>query len=421
MRKLSRGRRAAEVGFGRFLSNTRVTVGTVIESWSDQIRTAAVGRHVLAIQDTSDIQFETSAEDRRGLGKIKTGNSFGLSLHAMLGVDAQSGICLGLVAGKVWTRHEKKSDHHKRRLVEKESYRWIETAQTARNVLSEAAMITVIGDREEDFFGAWAHVPADRVHLLTRLMNDHAVVGGGSVRRQAGLVAFADCRTVELRERATRKARKATLALRFGTAVLKRPKNTPDRDLPASVAVSFVEVIEENPPKDTPAVHWMLLTTHRVQTVDDAWKIVSWYKQRWIIEQFFRVLKSQGLNIEDSALATAQRLEKLVAIAAKAAAIIIQLVQARDRADHQPADLAFSASEIATLAALNRTLEGKTVLQKNPHPAASLSWAAWVIAKLGGWDGYKSSRPPGPITFHDGLTQFRAMAAGWALRDLCMP
>jgi hypothetical protein len=137
--------------------------------------------------------------------------------------------------GKVWTRHEKKSDHHKRRLVEKESYRWIKTAQTARNVLSEAAMITVIGDREEDFFGAWAHVPADRVHLLTRLMNDHAVVGGGTVRRQAGSVAFADCRTVELRARATRKARKATLALRFGTAVLKRPKNTPDRDLPASV------------------------------------------------------------------------------------------------------------------------------------------------------------------------------------------
>ena len=31
------------------------------------------------------------------------------------------------------------------------------------------------------------------------------------------------------------------------------------------------------------------------------------------------------------------------------------------------------------------------------------------------------ARPPGPITFHDGLTQFRAMAAGWALRDLCMP
>lgn len=421
LRKLSQGKRALEVGFGRFLANTRVAVETVIESWSDQIETAAVGRHVLAIQDTSDIEFETRPEDRRGLGKIKEGYSFGLSLHAMLGVDAQTGICLGLIAGKVWTRGEKKPDHRKQPLAKKESRRWIDAAQRAREVLHQAAMITVVGDREEDFFAAWAHVPAKRVHLLTRLMNDHALVGGGTLRQAAGLNAIADRQTVELRERASRKARKAKLALRFGSAVLKRPKNTPDKDLPESVAVSFVEVIEENPPKDAQAVQWMLLTTHGVETIDDAWKIVGWYKQRWIIEQFFRVLKSQGLNIEDSALATAPRLEKLVAIAAKAAVIIIQLVQARDTTDQQSAKLAFSASEIETLAALNRNLEGKTTLQKNPHPNASLSWAAWVIAKLGGWDGYKSSRPPGPITFHDGLTQFRAMAAGWALRDMCMP
>lgn len=421
MRKLSRGKRAVEVGFGRFLANPRIAVERVIESWSDQIRSAAVGRHVLAIHDTSDVQFETSPENRRGLGKIKKGHSFGLSLHAMVGVDAQSGICLGLITGKVWTRQEKKPDHHKRPLVEKESHRWIEAAQTAREILREAAMITVVGDREEDFFAAWAHVPAKNVHLLTRLMSDHALVGGGTLRRQAGLLGIVDRQTVELRERASRKARKATLALRFGTAVLKRPKNTPDKDLPESVPVSFVEVIEENPPKGAQAVQWMLLTTHKVETIDDAWRIVGWYKQRWIIEQFFRVMKSQGLNIEDSVLATAERLEKLVAIAAKAAAIIIQLVQARDSRDHQSAGLAFSASEIEALAALNRSLEGKTMLQKNPHPNASLSWAAWVIAKLGGWDGYKSSRPPGPITFHDGLTQFRAIAAGWALRDLCMP
>lgn len=422
VRKLSRGRRSAEVGFGRFLANPKVTALTVIESWSDQIGAAARGRHVLAIQDTSDIQFATSAENRRGLGKIKTGNVFGLSLHAMLGVDAGSGTCLGLIGGKIWTRSdEKKIDHRKRLLADKESERWITTAGTAKTVLAEAAMITVLGDREEDFFAAWAQVPEGHAHLLTRLMNDHAVVGGGTVRRATGLVAIADRRTLDVRERANRKARKVKLALRFGTVVLKRPKNTLEKNLPESVPVSFVEVIEENPPNGVDAVHWLLLTTHKIETVAEAWKIVGWYKLRWIIEQFFRVLKSEGLKIEDSELQTAQRLEKLVAIAAKAAAIVIQLVQARQGRDHQPAGLAFSRTEIDTLAALNRTLQGKTQLQKNPHPEQSLSWAAWIIAKLGGWDGYKSSRPPGPITFSDGLTQFRAMAAGWALRDVCMP
>jgi len=422
VRKLSNGKRCVEVGFGRFLANAKVTVEAIVESWSDRIGAAASGRHVLAIQDTSDIQFATSTGRRRGLGKIKTGNVFGLSLHAMLGVDAGSGVCLGLIAGEVWTRSpRKKPDHRKRALAKKESRRWIDTAGIAREVLSEATMITIVGDREEDFFAAWAKVPADKVHLLTRLRSDHALVEGGTVRQAAGFPAIADRQTLELRERTNRKAREVRLALRFGTVALKRPKNTLEKDLPESVSVRFVEVIEQNPPKGVEPVHWLLLTTHRIETVADAWKIVGWYKQRWIIEQFFRVLKSQGLQIQDSELQTAKRLERLVAVAAKAAATIIQLVQARDSRHHQPVNLAFNNGEIDALLALNQSLEGKTQLQKNPHRPKSLAWAAWIIAKLGGWDGYKSSRPPGPITFHDGLAHFRAMAEGWALRDVCMP
>ena len=77
--------------------------------------------------------------------------------------------------------------------------------------------------------------------------------------------------------------------------------------------------------------------------------------------------------------------------------------------------------EIALLDGLNSKLEGRTSLQKNPNPKASLRWAAWIIAKLGGWDGYPSSKPPGPITFKNGLQQFHAMVAGWSLKDVCMP
>jgi hypothetical protein len=421
LRRLSGGKRHLEVCFGRFLSNAKVTVERVIESWSERTRTAARGRHVLALQDTSEIKFATGEDDRRGLGKIKKGNAFGLLLHPMLGVDADSGICLGLVAGKLWNRKDVvKTSHNNRSLAEKESRRWIETAQAAKDVLAQAAMITVIGDREEDFYAAWVHVPEGKVHLLTRLMHDHALTDGGTLRQAAGLVTVGDRQTIDLRERASRKPRKAKLALRFGTAALKRP-NMVEKDLPQSVRVSFVEVIEENPPAGVEAVHWLLLTTHKVETAADAWKIVGWYQQRWIIEQFFRVLKSQGLQIEDSQLQSAERLEKLVAIAAKAAAVIIQLVQAREGRDHQPAGLAFSLNEIDTLAAINKTLEGKTTPQKNPHPQASLAWAAWIIAKLGGWDGYKSSKPPGPITFFNGLEYFRAFAAGWAFRNVCIP
>jgi len=96
--------------------------------------------------------------------------------------------------------------------------------------------------------------------------------------------------------------------------------------------------------------------------------VVGWYRQRWHIEQFFRTLKQQGLQLEDSQLENAGRLSKLTAIAARAACTIMQLVQARDGRSGQDARIAFSPPEIETLHALLPELEGKTALQKNPHP-----------------------------------------------------
>src|SRR5215813_6981253 len=103
LRQLGCGQRAQEVGFGRFLANPRVTVEQVIEGWSDQTAVAATGRHVLGIQDTSEINFCTIPGRRRGRGKTNGGGRR-LLLHAMVAVDANSGSCLGLVGGQIWTR-----------------------------------------------------------------------------------------------------------------------------------------------------------------------------------------------------------------------------------------------------------------------------------------------------------------------------
>jgi hypothetical protein len=422
LRRLAKGVRGQEVRFNRFLGNAKVTTERVIESWSEGTAAAVDGRHVLAIQDTSEINFATTTERRRGLGEIGRGNGRGVLLHPMLAVDAENGICLGLVSGQVWTRKGRRTvSHDLRDLSDKESQRWIATALAAKPLLAKAAMVTVLGDRESDIFALYASAAEEHFHVIARSMHDRKLADGTGLYAASDAMAVVDQRAIALPARAQRAERAAQLELRFGAVSLARPQTKFLRHLPESLSLNYVDVREPVPHAGTEPLHWRLLTTHGVATAEQAWRIVEWYKRRWLIEQFFRVLKTQGFRLEDSQIATADRLLKLVAIAAKAAVITIQLLQARDGRGHQPAGLAFNANGVATLAALNRNLEAQSKRLRNPHPPDSLAWAAWIIGRLGGWDGYPSSKPPGPITMKNGIEYFHAVVIGWSLRDVCMP
>lgn len=421
LRRLSRGDRALEVRFNRFLGHDRVTAERIIESWSESTVAAVEGRHVLAIQDTSEIHFNTTPQRRRGLGEIGKGNNHGVLLHPLLAVDADDGSCLGLLSGQIWTRKGRRTtSHDDRELSDKESERWISTAVAARPLLTKATAVTVLGDRESDIFALYASSAEQHFHVIARSMHDRKLAERNGLYETSDAMAVVDRRAIQLPARAARPARLAQLELRFGAIELARPQSKFLRHLPKSLPLAVVDVREINAGTGIEPLHWRLLTSHEVASVEDAWRIVQWYKQRWIIEQFFRVLKTQGLKLEDSQIGTADRLLKLVAIAAKAAVLTIQLLQARD-GGQQPIRVAFKHNEISALTALNQQLEAKTKRLKNPHPPDSLAWAAWIIGRLGGWDGYPSSKPPGPITFKNGLEYFQAVAAGWSLRDMCMP
>ena len=408
--------------FNRLLGNAKVTTERIIESWSECTVAATKGRHVLAIQDTSEINFNTTPQRRRGLGEIGKGNSHGVLLHPMLAMDADDGNCLGLLSGKIWTRNGRRTVSHDRRdLSDKESQRWIETALASKPLLTDAAMVTFIGDRENDIFAFYASVTDQRCHAIVRSMHDRMLANGIGLYATIECMPVQDSRPILLPARAQRPERLVHLELRFGTVELARPRTKFLRHMPKSFSLTVVDVREINPPAGVEPLHWRLLTTHHVANTDDAWRIVEWYKRRWLIEQFFRVLKTQGFKLEDSQIGTADRLLKLVAITAKAAVIIIQLVQARDGLGRQPIHLAFNATEITVLTALNQQLEAKSKRLRNPHPPDSLAWAAWILGRLGGWDGYPSSRPPGPVTFKHGLEYFNVVAAGWSLKDVCMP
>ena len=107
-------------------------------------------------------------------------------------------------------------------------------------------------------------------------------------------------------------------------------------------------------------------------------------------------------------------------MAFSAAVRVMQLTLAREGRTPRPATDAFDAGEIEVLQHVQPTLEGKTEKQKNPHPRPSLAWAAWIIARLGGWKGYASERKPGPITLLRGLQAFSTIHQGWLLARLAI-
>jgi hypothetical protein len=409
--------RAGWLGAWRFFANQKVTAEKIVDSWGEHTREAVAGRHVLAIQDTTEVHFATRPKRRRGLGQCGHGNARGLLAHTMMAVDADSGACLGLVTGQIWNRKTvQRTPLRCRALVERESNRWVEVPVAAKPILAQAAMVTVVCDREGDIYPSWGRVPDAQVHVLTRVMSDRCLIGAGEATLHTVADSFpvAATATLDLPARPPQHAaRTARLELRFGEVEIARPVNEKDRTLPRSVRLRLVEVREVDAPAGEEPLRWLLLTTHAVDDVAKAWLIVAWYKLRWTIEQLFRLAKSQGLGLEDSQMATAEGLMKLTAAALKAACIDMQLVQERDGKHGLPASTVFAPAEIATLEALNPTLEGRTEKQRNPHPALGLAWASWVIARLGYWHCY--GKPPGPITMHRGMERFKAIHQGFHL------
>jgi hypothetical protein len=77
------GDRGGELQAGRFFANPKVTAEKLVEGWADRTGEACSGRHVLAIQDRSEVKFPTTAQRRRGLGPVKKGNAYGVLVHAM--------------------------------------------------------------------------------------------------------------------------------------------------------------------------------------------------------------------------------------------------------------------------------------------------------------------------------------------------
>lgn len=236
-----------------------------------------------------------------------------------------------------------------------------------------------------------------------------------------GAIPFMDGREVKIRslnhyskssgKRVKRKGRKAYFNIRYTQVKLDKVTH--------SSPLYIIEVKEsaKSLPEGEKPIHWVLLTSHKIESVEDAWRIVGYYSQRWTIEQVFRVLKAEGFNVGRSELDNVDSIKKIVIMALKATVEAMQLVAAREGKELIPIEIMFDDEEQKVLSKLCSELEGNTEKQKNPHASDSLAWAAWIIAMLGGWSGYVSQRPPGPSTMHLGLERFRTIYWGYSIMN----
>ena len=422
-------------GAYRFLSNEKVSEELLMEDLFKTCEESVKDKKVIALCDTSTFNF-TSHKGRitdftglGSLGRVNGTHPLGFLMHPILVHERHSGIPLGISALKLWDRpNQAKRDRSKRYktkdlfIEEKESFKWLGPCLSSRdNSLKEAKHITFVMDREGDIMEVFDRLPNEKTDVLVRAKHNRNVLTQSGeneklieyLNRQE--VCFTD--QIKLKSR-KRKKRIAEVEVKIAKCTLcwhKRQKvswkNNPD-----GVQVNIIEVKErthKGHSSEAPLI-WRLITTSEIENVEQVKEQIRIYEQRWRIEEFFKLLKSDGFDIESTELESGKSIRKLIIIIMKVSIKIQQLKAAREGTTDLKVSDVFNEEEIECLNQVNNELGGTTVKQQNPHDKTNLAWATWIIARLGGWkEFYNKSRPPGHKTLIWGLDKFEGIMIGY--------
>lgn len=404
--------RNQEVRFGRLLRHGELCLNEMIQMGVEFSMSGTSKERVLLVQDSSELSFGYTPF-QSGLSGVGSGTELGFYIHPVIAMDAKSHICLGLANVEVFKREEKQADRNKEKFEHKQSFRWLSSVVAAKKNCAPCNDVTVVSDREGDIYDALCGYQSEGMDFVIRSWHNRPLGGENKGVKLNELVKKWDVHgsyECDLPRTDKRSAHKALLEVKYGKVTLVRPEKAVSRHLAPTLEVYVIEVKEHSSTvvNNEQPIHWCLITSHAVCNMASAQEIILWYTKRWNIEQVFRLLKKQGLDITESLAHKYETLSRLAVVRLVAAVRVLQMVTARDNPDNTPASIAFSEHEIKILEALNPTLEGKIEIQKNPHPPKTLAFTVWVIARLGGWKSYsKSERPPGPITFFNGLKRLQ--------------
>lgn len=417
--------RASLAGAYRFMNNREVTYELI----RDRLTTSwgVKGKKILCLQDTSEANFDWHSSvlkvNDQDLGPVGNNVDVGFFMHPSLCLDMEDGYPLGfsdvLLFNRSWDKTDKEKRAYKKQEIEdKESYRWIERALESRKSLQQAEYVMFISDRESDIFEMFERLPDEKSDVLIRLYHDRMLhEKTKEIRKISDQLQPCESRTVTLplSKSGQRKKRKAKLEVKFTPVKVARPKNAAKKE-PAYAELYVIEAKEQSGsvPKGEEPVYWRLITSKKTETLEDAEECLRYYSMRWRIEEVFGLVKSQAMELEESRLSNGKALKTMAMLTLQASLKVIQLKEGRDKTE-KPATIAFSEKELAFIKLLCRTLEGKTIKQKNPYPENTMAYAAWVIGRLGGWKGLYSQGPPGVRSFTWGLKAFHYQYEGFLL------
>ena len=415
---------AERIAAYRLLSNSRLVINDMVETLSKDCSSHCKDlMHVLCIQDTTEIDYTShsgrlSLEDKDfGYGTNKL-EEFTIFAHPCLVVDADSRMPVGFGSMEIWNRDRselkaRQGKHAALKLEQKESRHWAEMAEKSSSNLPASVRKTMVGDRENDVYTVmWRTLDCGCDFLIRSLHNRPVDEGGLGIREYMRGLPFSHTYELELQGHKGRKARKALMHLRFAKVTIRKAPTCAD-EVPDELTCYCVHAMEDasTVPEGEEPIEWRLLTSHVVETIDQAVQCVEWYKCRWFIEELFRVCKSEGFRIEATQLETGIAIKRLIVLTLYAALRCVTLKRAYDEQDETvPAERMFNEEEKELLELEMERLHNKSpraIDGRNPFAKNSLPWAAWIIARMGGWSGYtKSHGRPGYITMKRGLEVF---------------
>jgi hypothetical protein len=430
------GGRAEMVAAYRFCENEKTSFEAVLQPHCDATRQRMASQCVVILaQDTTEIDATRPDQQVTGAGPLDGGSRRGALLHA-LHAFTPDGTPLGTVHAAAWVREAEPVDARLSRaqqiarpIEEKESYRWVATLQQAREEARccPATQFICVADSEADLYEVLVQGTAQPGHgdWIVRACQDRARLGengenaGENHVRQHVFgqpVLFENTIHVRGRKKAKvvcstrgrsqpRETRDAQVVVRAARVTL-RPPWRADRKLPP-VTVNVVLVSEVDPPPGDEPVEWFLLSSLPIDSVEQVRQIIQYYCVRWMIELFFRVLKS-GCRVEERLFEYMDRLLTCLAVYMIVAWRTLYVCRLGRSCPETSCEVVFEPAEWKSV--------WKVVRREDP-PAEPPPLGVFVrmVAQLGGYVNRKRPDPPGPQTVWIGLQRMHDFATCWQL------